>query len=382
MTSKERHMAVLEGRMPDRIPIAPRMWAWLLEQGKTHLEIKKEIDYDPIIWTDCGFPYHFSETYEHMEKAGKSGYLRNVSLEIKNEKKAGDGKTYVQRIFHTPAGMLREIMAVPDRSDRAYGIMPNPHLVEPLIKDRSDMEKARYLMIERKHFPEPHFLKTVEEVGEEGIVHHRICAGVDDMLVNSLGLVNALMLYYDDRELLVDILDMFHSYYKEQLVHTLENGARIIFEAWFNSSLSAGWSPSMYRELFLERIREDVKIVHSYGGYLHFYDDGKIMPVAGDLAGTGMDMITTLCPPPAGDVDAEEIKKIMGGRVVLSGYVDCVKMRYGTPDETAGQTRHACEVLGKGGGYILGTSDSIRDGTPVENIRAFFETGLKYGKYR
>jgi hypothetical protein len=38
-------------------------------------------------------------------------------------------------------------------------------------------------------------------------------------------------------------------------------------------------------------------------------------------------------------------------------------------------------VLGKGGGYILGTSDSIRNGSPIENVRAFFETGRKYGKY-
>jgi uroporphyrinogen-III decarboxylase len=189
------------------------------------------------------------------------------------------------------------------------------------------------------------------------------------------------MMYYDDRWLLHDLLDLFHGYYKKQLRHTLEGGADFIFEAWFNASLSTGWSPDMYRELFIDRIKEDVDITYSYDAYFHFYDDGRFMPVAQDFVDTGMDMITTLTPPPSGDTDALKIKELMHGKVVMSGYVDCIKMRYGTPAEIEAQTKFACETLGKDGGYILGTSDSIRDGSPYENVKAFFDAGLKYGKY-
>ncbi|MBN2882759.1 MAG: hypothetical protein JXN10_04470 [Clostridia bacterium] len=381
MTSRQRHLAVMRGEIPDRMPIAPRIWAWLLEYGKTHLELKAEFDYDPIIFASSGFPYHFAEAYDYMSTFPGSDYLKNVKRKVIHENKDRDKKDYITTIFDTPAGQLKQIWANPDPGDKTYGVQPNPHMVEPLIKDRSDLEKIKYLCIDNKYFPEPDFLNKVKETGEDGIVQTRICGGVDDLLVNTMGLENVLMLYYDDRKLLVDVLDFFHEYYKKMLKHTLENEADFIFEAWFNASLSTGWSPAMYRELFLDRIKEDIELTHSYGAYFHFYDDGRIMPLAQDFADSGMDMITTLTPPPAGDTNAEEIKRIMHGKTVLSGYVDCIKIRYGTPDEIREQTRYACEVLGKDGGYILGTSDSIRDGSPYENIKAFFETGLKYSRY-
>jgi len=381
MTSRQRHLAVMRGEIPDRMPIAPRIWAWLLEYGKTHLELKSEFDYDPIIYASSGFPYHFAESFDYMTAFPDSSFLRDVKRTVTRDRKANDKKEYVTTIFDTPAGKLSQVWAYPDPGDRTYGVQPNPHMVEPLVKDRSDLAKINYLLIDKKHYPEPVFLEKVKETGEDGIVHTRINAGVDDLLVNTMGLENVLMFYYDDRELLVDALDFYHRYYKSQLKHTLENGADFIFEAWFNASLSTGWSPAMYRELFLDRIKEDVELTHSYDAYFHFYDDGRIMPLAEDFTRTGMDMITTLTPPPAGDTDAVAIKKIMHGKTVLSGYVDCIKIRYGTPDEIKEQTRYACEILGKDGGFILGTSDSIRDGSPYENIKAFFDTGLEYGRY-
>jgi len=381
MTSRERHLAVMRGEIPDRIPIAPRIWAWLLEYGKTHLELKKEFDYDPIIFTSSGFPYHIDENHEYMSSFPDSRYFRNINVNVTHDKKDNDSKDYVTTVIETPAGNLRQIWAYPDPGDRTYGIQPNPHLVEPILKERDDIEKLNYLLLDKAYYPEPGFLKTIDNVGEEGIVQTRICAGVDDMLVNTMGLENVLMLYYDDFDLLNDVLDFFHGYYKKMLRHTLEQGADFIFEAWFNASLSTGWSPAMYRELFIDRIKEDVELVHSYDAYFHFYDDGRIMPLAEDLADTGMDMITTLTPPPSGDVDAVRIKEIMHGKTVLSGYVDCIKIRYGTPEEIYDQTRFACEVLGKDGGFILGTSDSIRDGSPYENVKTFFDAGLEFGKY-
>jgi hypothetical protein len=40
----------------------------------------------------------------------------------------------------------------------------------------------------------------------------------------------------------------------------------------------------------------------------------------------------------------------------------------------------ACRIGGKDGCFILGTSDSIRENTPIENIDAYFKYARKYGK--
>ena len=140
----------------------------------------------------------------------------------------------------------------------------------------------------------------------------------------------------------------------------------------------------MYRELFLPFIIEDAEITHSYGAFFHFYDDGKIMPLLEDFKLVGMDLLSTVCPKSSGsgaDVDASVIKHVLGKYTAFNGYVDLRKILSGTPAEVEGLVREAIELLGQNGGYILGTTDAIRNGSPLENVRAFFEAGRKYGKY-
>jgi hypothetical protein len=55
------------------------------------------------------------------------------------------------------------------------------------------------------------------------------------------------------------------------------------------------------------------------------------------------------------------------------------KVKEGTPETIAEAVRQAIEIAAPGGGFILGTSDSIRDGTPDENVRAYFAAAHKYG---
>jgi uroporphyrinogen decarboxylase len=69
--------------------------------------------------------------------------------------------------------------------------------------------------------------------------------------------------------------------------------------------------------------------------------------------------------------------------VCLSGGIDLIYVvKMGTPELIRERVREAIRVAAPGGGYILGTSDSIRDETPLENVRAFFDAGREYGDYR
>ena len=52
-----------------------------------------------------------------------------------------------------------------------------------------------------------------------------------------------------------------------------------------------------------------------------------------------------------------------------------------TPERIEKVVRETIERAAPGGGFILSTSDSIRDGTPIENIKAYFEAAQRYGKY-
>lgn len=61
------------------------------------------------------------------------------------------------------------------------------------------------------------------------------------------------------------------------------------------------------------------------------------------------------------------------------GYVDLLYViQRGTPKLIERTVREAIDTAGPTG-FILGSSDSIRDGTPMENVRAYFEAAREYG---
>ncbi len=378
MTSRERLSAVLNGKIPDRVPISPRIWAWLLElYGQAtfleYLELgKKHFDYDPIMQINPEIPDFIYNQFQDYS------LLDNVNVEMNIEKK--DGKTFVKRIVKTPAGDCSDMMVYPP-AGREYGIAPNPEKIEPLIKSGKDLDKVKWLLPDPKGFSLVNYGIIDDIIGENGMMEVRPHRGVDHLLVDSLGLVNSLLLCYDDKELFKNIITVFHDYYKECLVYCLENGAQMIMESWYNCSISAGWPPDVYREYFLPCIIEDAEITHGYGAYFHFYDDGNIMPMLEDYKKINMDLMSTLCPPPMGDVDPVIVKDVLGDESALTGFVDLSTIKFGKPEEIIEQVKYAIDILGKDGGYILGTSDSIRDGSPYENVKAFFDAGIKYGKY-
>jgi uroporphyrinogen decarboxylase len=137
----------------------------------------------------------------------------------------------------------------------------------------------------------------------------------------------------------------------------------------------------MFREVFLPMITAHVDLVHSYGAVYDYYDDGKCMGIIDMIKEAGVDVFETLTPPPVGDVDLAEVKRRIGDSVCLKGYGDLLYViKMGTPQDVDGMVREAMQIAAPGGGFIMGTSDSIREDTPRENIRAYFDAVREYGR--
>jgi uroporphyrinogen decarboxylase len=256
------------------------------------------------------------------------------------------------------------------------------HVIEGLIKDRADLEKIRFLLPSPEDAYTGEIPLLQEAFGDKGILEVSATAGVDQFLMDALGAQNAMLAYYDDRELLRELLRIFQGYHRAILKRVLERRVEIVFEPWFNCSMGAGWSPKQFRELFLPLIKENIELIHSYGAYVDYYDDGKMEAVLDDLAEAGADIIETLAPPPLGDVDLESAKRRVGDRTCLKGHFDQVNLIcFGKPDQVYQAVRQVLEVGKPGGRFILGTADSIRRESPLENIKAYFDAAREFGKY-
>lgn len=67
---------------------------------------------------------------------------------------------------------------------------------------------------------------------------------------------------------------------------------------------------------------------------------------------------------------------------MLWGNIDCAKtLVLGTKEQVIRKTMEAIRTAAPGGGYILGSSNTIRPTVKLENFMTMLETARAYGKY-
>ena len=115
------------------------------------------------------------------------------------------------------------------------------------------------------------------------------------------------------------------------------------------------------------------RVIHEYGAKVIYHSDGAVMQAVGGLIDMGIDVLQALQFDAAG-MDPVALKADYGDRLCFAGGISVQKtLPFGTPCEVRGEVRDRLRVLGKNGGYILGPSHVIQDGTPPENIVAMFD---------
>gem|GEM_PF-435441 len=378
MTSKERLARAMRGQEIDRIPVSPRDGFYLSwKYGgnaylKTALEAQKEWGHDITVTAGSGMPNPFDSVFFD------ASYSDDIKLET-TVRDDHDTKI-IRRVIHTPAGKLEDLIRVAP-AGREYGLSPNPVKLEFLIKDRSDLERIRYMMPDPKKCVNlKQYRNDCEALGENGIVQTFIRSPLDHNAGDSRGVENLMTDYYEDPGLFRDILDLFFGHITEETRQCLEQGAEHIFCSWYYSSLSTGWSPEIIREVFVPYMKKHVELVHSYGATYDLYDDGKMMKTLPYYLETGTDVAETLTPPPVGDVDLGPARAIAGDQMTLKGYVDLLYVvQRGTAAQVRAAVIEALEKGSPGGRFILGSSDSFRENTPDENIAAYFKTAREFG---
>ena len=137
-------------------------------------------------------------------------------------------------------------------------------------------------------------------------------------------------------------------------------------------------SPAFLQKALFPRMRIFVEGCKKKGIPFLYHTDGNIHRVFEDIMEMGVNALHPIEPLA---MDIYEIKKKVGGRLCLIGNIDVDLLLRGTPEEIAEDTKTHLKLLGPGGGYVLGSSNSIHRTITVENYRAMLETTLKYGKY-
>jgi uroporphyrinogen decarboxylase len=140
-------------------------------------------------------------------------------------------------------------------------------------------------------------------------------------------------------------------------------------------------SPLHFQEFVNPYNRKIVQHAHALGLKVVRHSDGNLWQILDILLEAGYDGLNPL-EPHAG-MDLEKVKQYCGDRICLVGNIDCMDLLCnGTTEQVESAVLQAIEVAAPGGGYILSESNSLHPGVNPENCIAMFEAAKKYGRYQ
>ncbi len=168
----------------------------------------------------------------------------------------------------------------------------------------------------------------------------------------------------------------FTDYYREDYTRAAEATRGRIDLYLLISDLGSQHGPLMSRPMFQQfvapYIGEMVHLIHQLGARVLFHSCGAIGPLIPDLIELGVDVVDPI-QPATPDMAPERLKAKYGDRLSFHGGIDMQKLLpFGTPEQVRAEARRYCEVLGRGGGYILGPAHFFQPDVPPENVLAVY----------
>lgn len=391
MTRKQRLEITLKGGIPDRVPCCPSIIRWLrYHYGCTcpfhQLKLAEDCDLDLLltygqyVWQSLSNDYVYAPgggfTYA---PDGFYGDLPEVEVELKIENQ--DEHVWYYRTFYTPAGKLNDVIQWA-RPNVGYGDGPNPHRVEPLVKSKDDLSALQFLYPAPRRDVIAEIPLVLEAIGDRGLLAACDNTHAGGWAMETLGPEGMLLASIEDPELLTAVCRLGQSVHIRNLRTMLEKGIRVVYDSWFQCGPSVGWAPQTYQDIFLPLIKETIDLAHEFGAIYVYQDDGKMKDIIPLVVEAGTDVLSGLQPPEIGDVVLRETKRLYGEKVALLGGLDpCYTFDLGAPQKVRRAVRNAINDAGAGGGYLVGTGESVSPETTLQSLLAAVEAVKAYGQY-
>ncbi len=137
-------------------------------------------------------------------------------------------------------------------------------------------------------------------------------------------------------------------------------------------------SVKMFRELIMPHYKRGLDWVHAKTKMKVFlHSDGAIMPLIPSIIEMGVDILNPVQTSATG-MDAQALKADFGDQLVFwGGSLDCQKtLPFGTPAEVSREVGDHVRVFSPGGGYVFAPVHNIQAGVPAENVVAMFDAAV------
>jgi uroporphyrinogen decarboxylase len=192
-----------------------------------------------------------------------------------------------------------------------------------------------------------------------------------------MGLETFSLMMFEDPDLVKEV----HRRFSEWTARVVENLNKLNIDfIWAYDDCADTRAPWINMEMYEEFIQPYQKIVaDQIKKPWVYHSDGNLMPILDGIMKLGSSALHPIQPSA---MDINKVKEKYGGRVCIIGNIDLdYTLTVGTPAEVEAEVKDRIEKVGKGGGYIISSANSLTNYCKIENIRAMSRTIEKYRRY-
>jgi hypothetical protein len=418
MNSRERILAALDHRQPDRVPLDLGGSVLTGMHVSSVYRLRQALHLDPP-----GTPVKVIDPYQMLGEIG-SDLVEAVEADVLpvptpttlfGFPKTGwkpwrlfDGTpVLVPAAFNTEADENGDILMYPegDRSVPPSARMPQggyyfdeivrqPPLVEARLDPADNCEEFTILSAEvvRYYAEESERLERTTDktlfagfcfssFGDIALVpapwlkHPRGIRDIEEWYVSTLTRRDYVYRVFERQaEVALANLSRLHAALGERVHVTLVTGTD------FGAQTTSFISPQSYRDLYQPFHRAVNDWVHRHTRWKTFiHSCGSVLELIPEFIASGFDILNPVQTAAAG-MDPRTLKERFGERLVFwGGGVDTQHtLPFGTPAQVREQVRERLEAFAHGGGFVFAAVHNIQAGVPVENLLALFQAVRDY----
>jgi uroporphyrinogen decarboxylase len=142
-------------------------------------------------------------------------------------------------------------------------------------------------------------------------------------------------------------------------------------------------SPKMYREILKPIHADFISFIKSRSkAKILFHSDGDVVPLIEDFIEMGVDILNPIQTSAGTMSDLPALKKRFGKNIAFCGAIDSHRiLPFGSVADVREEVRRVMQILGPGGGCMIGAVHTVMNDVPAENILAMVDAVEEFGHY-
>jgi hypothetical protein len=373
LTSRERILAALALKVPDRVPVSLHtfnIWSdgWESQDPSYRDLIKFAREH-----TDWFLPWGPSGV---NAKAFMTSHPA-AALDCQTTRE-GD-RTHYLCTANTPRGPLHQVVRTVDNIHTAWTL-------DHWLKTDEDIERFLSIPYEPIQWDCSSFAQTQADMGDRGVMFPGIAdpiCYVADLFEFGEFTVRA----FTDPRSFRHLLDAMFPRVMDQLTAMLQAGVGGLFRLVGPEYASPPYLPvELFREYVVRYDRPIIDLIHQHGQLVRVHCHGRcgrlLEIIADELDADALDPIEA---PPSGDVSLAEAKGRIGDRVCLCGNMQFRDLETASPQQIDRLVRQSIEEAADGGGFVLmPTAEPLTSPLSPQTERNYYqyvESAHKWGRY-